>query len=149
MESTGEFRNAVAAAGAGASVKLDILRDGKNVTVEAKLGVLPEKMDASGGATQGANPGTLEGLTLEDLTPAIRHKLEVPASVKSGVVVTELDPGSPAAESGLRPGDVVVELNRVPVTDTTSFKAAYTKAKDRALLRVVRSGRMLYVVVKR
>ena len=47
MDSTGAFRNAIATAGLGASVKLEMLRDGKAVNVDAKLGELPEKAAAS------------------------------------------------------------------------------------------------------
>ncbi|HEX4473624.1 MAG TPA: DegQ family serine endoprotease [Polyangiaceae bacterium] len=149
VDSTGEFRNAIAAAGAAAIVKLDVLRNGKSFAIDAKLGELPEKVGAAGGTTLGTQPGGLEGLTLEDLNPGLRQRLQLPSSVKSGVVVTQVDPGSPAGESGLHPGDVVLEVNRVAVTNVDAFKAAYTKAKDRALLRIVREGRTLYVVVKR
>jgi serine protease Do len=151
VDSTGGFRNAVATAGAGATVKLELLRDGKPVEVEAKLGELPEKPTAKAGASDpsGGTPAALDGITLEDLNPAARRKFEVPASVKSGVVVTDLDPNSAVAQSGLRPGDVVVELNRAPVTDVGAFKAAYAKTKERALFRVLREGRSFFIVVKR
>jgi serine protease Do len=149
VESTGEFRNAIAGAGANATAKLDILRDGKPMSVEAKLGELPEKAGQAQNQENGAEPGALEGLSLQDLTPALRQRLEVPSSVKSGVVVTGVDPGSAAAESGLRPGDLVVEVNKTEVANVGAFKQAYAKSKDRALLRVLREGRSIYLVVKR
>jgi serine protease Do len=149
MQSTGHFRNAIAAAGTGATVKLDVLRDGKTMTVEAKLAELPEQGGKSMRGDSGGQPGFLDGLTLEDLNPAMRQKLDVPANVKSGVVVTQIAPGSPASDSGLRPGDVIIEVNKAPVADVGAFKQAYSKAKDRALLRVVRGGMSMFVVVKR
>ncbi|HVU05828.1 MAG TPA: Do family serine endopeptidase [Polyangiaceae bacterium] len=149
MDSTGRFRNAIAAAGAGATVKLEIQREGKTLTVDAKLGELPDKEPGGQGKGDASPAGSLDGLSIESLDAANRRKFDVPASVKSGVVVTDIDQGSPAAESGLRPGDVVVEVNRVPVTDIDQFKKAYTKVKDRTLLRVLRDGRMLFVAVSR
>ncbi|HEX4337526.1 MAG TPA: DegQ family serine endoprotease [Polyangiaceae bacterium] len=150
VESTGSFRNAIAAAGTGTTVKLDLLRDGKPLSLDAKLGELPPDKAQGAASAAGAGPvGVLDGLTMSDLTPAVRRKLDLPASVKGGVVVEELDQGSNAANSGLRPGDVVVEVDRQAVTDVGKFKELYSRAKDRALLRVVREGRSLYIVVRR
>ena len=149
MDSTGAFRNAVAAAGTGTAVKLDILRDGKAATIDAKLGELPaDKAQGGPGSPQGGSVGVLEGLTLNDLSPQLRRKLDLPASVK-GVLVEEIDPDSPAANSGLRPGDVIAEVDHQAVPDVGKFKELYSKAKDRALLRVIREGRSFYVVVHR
>lgn len=149
MKSTGEFRNAIGAAGAGATVKLDILREGKASTIEAKLGEQPEEAGRVSRMNNGGQPGALEGLSLEQLDPSLRQKYDVPASVKSGVVVTEIAPGSPAEDSGLREGDVVLEVNRVAVNDVAGFKQAYAKSKDRVLLRIARGGITLFLAVKR
>jgi serine protease Do len=150
VDSTGEFRNAIASAGAVATVTLDVLRDGKPATLQAKLGELPEKGRAADpGRTEDAPTGALDGLTLGDLDPLTRRKLDIPPSVKSGVAVTEIAPGSPASGSGLRPGDVIIEVNRVPVGDVGRFKRAYSASGERALFRVVRDGRVLFLVVKK
>ncbi len=66
VNSTGEFRNAVAAAGAGATAKLDVVRDGKPIGVTATLGELPEKGGNVASADQSAPTGALDGLTLQD-----------------------------------------------------------------------------------
>jgi serine protease Do len=149
VTSTGEFRNAIAAAGAGASAKLGIVRDGKPMTVEVKLGELPEKAAAGGGAKENDGAGALDGLTLDDLSPQVRQRYDIPSSVKSGVVVTDIDGGSAAASSGLRPGDVILEVNRTPVGDVGKFKQAYAKSQGNVLVRLVREGRTLFLVVKR
>jgi serine protease Do len=149
VDSTGSFRNSIAAAGANQSVKLDILRDGKPMTVDAKLGELPEKLGAAGESEEGAPSSSLSGLSLGDLTPELRSKVELPSSVKSGAVVMGIDPGSPAAASGMRPGDVITEVNRTPVDGVGKFKSLYASAKDRALVKVVREGRTLFLVIKK
>jgi serine protease Do len=119
------------------------------MAIAATLAELPEQAGKSIRGDIGGQPGALDGLSLEDLNPSMRQKLDVPPSVKSGVVVTEIAPGSPASDSGLRPGDVVIEVNKAPVADVGAFKQAYSKAKDRALLRVVRGGMTMFIVVKR
>ena len=150
METTGAFRNSIAAAGVSSAVKLEILRDGKTLTLEAKLGELPAEKNGTRAASDDASPASsLDGLTLEDLTPALRRRFEVPPAVKSAVVVAGVEPGSSAAESGLRPGDIVLDVNRAPVSDVGGFKLAYAKSKDRALFRILRDGRTLFLVVKR
>ena len=83
MASTGELRNAIADAGVGTEVSLDLYRDGKPMTLKVKLGELAET-GAPGGNSAAAEPSTLQGLALEDLTPALRHRLDVPSNVKSG-----------------------------------------------------------------
>jgi serine protease Do len=151
VESTGSFRNAIAAAGSGTTVKLELLREGKPLTVDAKLGELPadEAGAGPGGGSGGAAHGALDGLTLGDLTPDLRRKLQVPPSVKGGVVVEDIDEGSRAASSGLRPGDVVVEVGQQPVTDVAKFKELYSRAKGSVLLRVIREGRSFFVATQR
>jgi serine protease Do len=149
VQNTGEFRNAIGAAGNGATVKLDVLRDGKPVKIEAKLGEQPQEGTKAAGGGGTPEESSLAGLTLEPLNAAARRRFEIPASVKAGVVVTDIDPGSPAMDSGLRPGDVVLEVDRVAVNDVAAFKQAYAKANGRVLLRVARGGMTLFIVVRK
>jgi serine protease Do len=149
--STGELRNAIAAAGTGVEVKLEILRDGKPRTVSAKLGEMPvEAAQASNGPSgPGAQPGTLDGLTLESLNPALRRKFQIGERVSKGVVVTGVEPSSPAARAGLRPGDVVLEVNREKVDGVERFKELYGGVKGNALLLVHRAGSTIYLIARR
>jgi len=150
VESVGGFRNAIAADGTGKTVKLEIIREGKPMTVDAKLGELPlEKGEAGSrsgpvGATQ-----TPSGLSLSDLSPGLRQKLDLPAGVKGGAVIEDVDPSSASAAAGLRPGDVIVEVDHQGVADVAKFKEIFGKAKGSALLRVVREGKSFYVAVHR
>jgi serine protease Do len=148
VDSTGEFRNAIAGAGAGATVKLDLLRDGKPLNVDVKLGELPEKV-AAGPGEPSREGGALDGLTLNELDPVARRKFEIPANVKSGVVVAAIDTDSSAATSGIHPGDVIVEVNRKPVATVDEFRRAYAESKGPTLFRIIREGRSLFLVVKR
>jgi S1-C subfamily serine protease len=62
-------------------------------------------------------------------------------------VVTDVDPGSKAADSGLKRGDVIQEANRKPVRNTADFESAMRNGKDTTLLLVNRRGNTMYLAV--
>ena len=68
--------------------------------------------------------------------------------MKQGVVITRLDPQSTAARAGLRPGDVVLEVNRTRVDSPQHFQELYSKSKSRVLLLVNRHGTTTFLVIK-
>jgi serine protease Do len=65
----------------------------------------------------------------------------------TGVVVTNVDPASKAADSGLRRGDVIQEVNHKPVRSTSDFESAMRNASDATLLLVNRQGNTMYLAV--
>ena len=94
-----------------------------------------------------SDTGTLNGVTVSDLDQQTRQQLKVPENVK-GVVVTEVQPDSPAAEAGLKPGDVIQEINRQPVKTAEEAVRLTENPKDKiTLLRVWSNGGSHYVVV--
>jgi serine protease Do len=74
------------------------------------------------------------------------RQLGLPANT-AGVVVTNISPSSPAVDSGLRRGDVIQEVNRQPVKNTSDFERAMGNSKDQTLLLVNRQGSTMYVAV--
>jgi serine protease Do len=151
VSTTGEFRNAIAAAGAGTKVDLELYRDGELKRIPAALG--EATADATGSPAGPSKPGPaargLDGLTLSDLTPEARRAFGIDDAGLKGVVVTQLAPNSPAARAGLRRGDVLLEVNRKAVTNVHEFEDAYGKAKGNVLLLVHRRGATVFMVVKR
>jgi serine protease Do len=149
ISSSGEFRNLIAAAGAK-PVALELLRDGKRQTVRAELGVAPEEQAPTARAATsppGAGPA---GLRLAPLDATIRQRLEVPSSVSGGAVVTGVERGSPAEQAGLQPGDVILEVDREPVTQPQAFAQTWNKTKKKAVpLLVWRDQRTFFAVLKR
>lgn len=153
VTSTGQFRNLIASSGAKKRVTLEVLRDGKPVSLAVELGEVPE----DGNETSGIQPssprpttgGALDGVTLEELTPQHRRTLGLSQEVQRGVVITDLTAKSAAARAGLRPGDVVLELNRAPVDTLAKFKELYAKAPGDVLLLVHRRGQTLFLVVRK
>jgi serine protease Do len=147
VDSPGQLRNLVASAGSGKTVRLDVIRDKKPLSLSIALSEMP---NAERGKVPGlAKAGALDGLVVEELTDAARRKYEVGSGVKSGVVVAAVEPGSPAARAGLRPGDVIVELNRRKVDDPAAFGRAWTSSKGNALLLVQRGENTFYIVARR
>jgi serine protease Do len=80
------------------------------------------------------------GLAVQTLTPELADNLSLDKSLK-GVVVTQVEPGGPAAEAGLRRGDVILEVNRKPVKNCVAYqKAVRETGRARCLLFLVRRG---------
>ena len=145
-----QLRNLIAETGANKKVNLAILRGGKPQTLAITLGELKsDKPEAGKGGDGGGRPETLQGLKVEPISPELRSRLELPPTLKSGIVVTGVAPGSAAERARLTPGDVILEMNRQPVTSAPEFRAAYEKASGKVLLLVFRGGRTRYVVLNR
>ena len=148
VDTSGQFRNMIAASGSKHKVHLDFVRDGKSAASDVELGVMPDTDVASGSGPSSPASGALDGIALESLSPQNRSAFEIDDSVKQGVVITRLDPRSNAAQAGLRPGDVVLEVNRVRIDTPQRFSELYSKSKSRVLLLVNRHGSTTYLVVK-
>ncbi|MGA2662316.1 MAG: DegQ family serine endoprotease [Verrucomicrobiota bacterium] len=142
------FRLEVAQTRPGESVPVKLLRDGKTETVEVKVKEMPgtQTLAKAEGSECGDN-GTLNGVTVSDLDRAARQELKAPENLK-GVVITEVQPDSAAAGVGLRPGDVIQEINHKPVKDANqAVKMTEHPESKTTLLRIWRNGGSHYVVV--
>ena len=149
IDDTGKLRNLVASAGKGAKVRVEIERDRKRRTIEVELGEQPaEKLELPAGNSDGASSGLLAGVAVEALDAGARSRLSVPERIE-GVLVSSVAPMSPAAELGLRPGDIVVEVNRQPVRSVAEFERAAKSATKRALVLVYRNGMTLFLSLSR
>jgi serine protease Do len=88
------------------------------------------------------------GIGISDLTPDVRQQLNLPSDVK-GVAVAQVQPGSPAEDAGLAGGDVILEINRKPVTSADQFRNDVKQApadKDMLLLVWANGGSSYRVV---
>jgi serine protease Do len=132
----------------GATVPVKILRDGFSKTLEVTIQQVPGSEElARNNTSNGPDTGTLNGVTVSDLDPQTRQDLKLPDSVK-GVVITEVQPDSPAAEAGLKQGDVIQEINRQPVKTADEAVRLTENPKDKVtLLRIWSNGGSHYVVV--
>ena len=130
----------------GTSVKLGVSRDGKVQDFTVTLGELPEKIAQAGTGNESA-PGGLQGIEVQNLTPDIAQQLQLPVGTK-GVVVTSVDPSSPAA-SELNRGDVIQEVNHKPISNVEEYRQAIAAAGNQPVLLLVnRGGGTQYVVIE-
>ena len=126
INKTDELVKMVVATKPGTTVPVKVLRNKQQKTLNVTVDELD--LDAEQTARQSRNnaPETQPqqeqdagfGLTLQNLTPQIARRLQVPSG-QGGAVITDVDPDSPSAMSGIRPGDVILSVNRVSVSSAT------------------------------
>jgi len=145
-----ELARTIGAMAPGATVKLNVLHKGEDKVVNLTLGQLPNTVEAKadnddnkGGATRGTDVPKL-GLTV---APAN----SVAGAGKEGVVVTEVDPKSAAAERGFKEGDVILEVAGKSVSTAGDVREAVNAArgdnKNSVLMRVKSGGQSRFVAV--
>jgi serine protease Do len=131
-----QLRVDVGEAAPGEKVPVEVWRDGSAKTVEVVVNQLPAEKplakNDSSSSPESAND-TLQGVGVTDLNAEARQQFSVPPKIK-GAVVTEVDPASAAAEAGLKPGDVIMEINKHSVKSADDAVKLTTKAKDRLTL---------------
>jgi len=133
----------VASTPVGKIVMVNVSRDGKLVERRVKVGELEEKKAE---VTKVPMRKSL-GITIQNVTPEMARGLGL--KTETGVVITRVDPGSPAARAGLQRGDVIQEINQEPVKDAEDFSKKIEKAKEqeRVLLLIQRGQNNLFAAV--
>ncbi len=143
IRNAGHLRNTVALSGAGESIDLRLLRDGREISVEVTLGRLPDQADARPQQQQQPARDKLEstrlGLTLRPAPERMVDGLDLQRG-QTALMVTAIDPGSPAARAGLRVGDIVLEIDRKPVVSPREARQTLNAARGTVLLLVKRQG---------
>jgi serine protease Do len=134
-----ELRNLIAGTQPGAEVTLTILRDGREQKLKASLGELSEgdtpARDEGGGEEQQSEGGKL-GINVAPLTPEMAARLRLPED-REGLVITGVDSSGPAADAGLKQGDLIEQANRRPVKSIEDLRTAINDAGERPLLLLV------------
>ncbi|MBI4638823.1 MAG: Do family serine endopeptidase [Candidatus Rokubacteria bacterium] len=143
-----DLQRRVAAVTPGAPVAVRVIRDRKPEVLTITLGEMPsdEPVAAAGAGEE------KWGLKVEPVTGDVAQRLNLP--VAGGLLVTEIVSGSPAEKSGLRPGDVILDVNRQTVGDAASLARALAALGpgDSVPIRVYRQaggGRNEYLVLER
>jgi serine protease Do len=143
VQDTAAMRLKIASMAPGTSVNLHVIRSGKPMDLAVTLAERPSeealgRTGRRGPGNQGAESG-LEGVSVQELTPEIAQQLRIPDTVK-GVVVTDVDQSSAAAEAGLQRGDVIEQVNRQPVASVQDFNRLTQQARGRTTLLLVNRG---------
>lgn len=125
VEGGNEFLNRVAMFKPGSKIHIVVMRDGKRKPITVKLGKRPPREELLGIL----RPETTEelGFTVRDLTDEWAERFGYEG--EKGVIVTEVDPGSEAADKGISPGALIKEVNRKPVSNTRQFNEEIKKAR--------------------
>ncbi len=133
----------------GDRVTVELLREGKELTVQVELGIRPTQEELAR-MTPGEGPQQEEyfGMVLRELTPELARQYRVPAGVE-GLLVVSVRDGSRADWAGVAKGDVIIEVNRKPVRSLAEWKEIIESLPSDAdiLLTVVREGRTLFLVL--
>ena len=148
VRDSSELPRLVATLPPGTAATVEILREGNTLTVPVVLGTLQEDGAQAEAKVKPSEVEASLGLRVEPITPDIASSLKLEDT--DGVVIAGVESGGPAAEAGLRRGDVVREINRAPIRDLDDYEAATTNLKtDSAVLILVqRRGNNHYVAIK-
>jgi len=142
-----DLRLRIAQSAPGTVVKMDVLRNGQKMQITATLAEFPEKTPTAENKEEGQGTQEMQGVQVENLSPELAQQLNVPAGTR-GVVITNVDPNSTAAESGLSRGDIIQEVNRKAVSNVQQFREAIRSAGNQPLLLLInKQGVTSYVVI--
>ena len=147
VNDAGALRSRVATTAPGKELKLEVLRDGKQIEKTVELGRLDAEDVVTARGTAERSPRL--GLQLQDMNDDLAQRLGFTGD--HGVVVTGVEQGSQAEREGIEPGCIITEVNRKPVSNVKEFKAAMENEqnKDSVLLNIQKEGHSRYVALKR
>ena len=145
IESYDSFRNDVAEMKPGSSLKLTVLRNGKNVEINVTLGERPKEI-AQGSRSKGQqNSQESLGITVQNVTKDLADQFGY--QLGAGVIVTGVAPGSPASEAGIQPGDLIKSINRQTVNSVDEFQQTLNNIKGNKVLLLIQHGEFSQFVV--
>ncbi|HHT9131955.1 MAG TPA: DegQ family serine endoprotease [Candidatus Tripitaka californicus] len=145
IKDVNHLRNTVAQTPVGKVAKVKVLRDGKPVELSVTIGEQPADFLAKGGGPpQGATKNF--GLTLGTLSPELAKRFGYEGDM--GVVVVDVEPGSPAERAGIQAGNLIKEVNRERVHNLQEYQAVASKGPaDKGVLLLVKSGNFTHYVL--
>lgn len=140
IEGYKDLQLTVASMPPGSAVKLDLIRERKPLSVSVTLAEKPEDKVAVA-AVQEPDPDVLDGVTVADIDDEARREYRIPADVR-GALVAAVEPDSVSASAGIRPGDVIQEIKRKPVSgaDDAVKMSEQLKREKQVLLRIWSQG---------
>jgi serine protease Do len=132
----GELQVEVGQKTPGTTIKLEVVREGKSVSVPVTLEAMGSRDKQSNEVSENDRGKMHWGVGLGDITPDIREQLQAPKDLH-GAVIEQVQPGSPADNAGLQRGDVIVQVNRHDVQSASDVQQALgsvPKGKDALIL---------------
>jgi len=131
------FRNDVARIMPNKKAEITLFREGKLKKVTVTVGTFPDDGASTGSADASGDVAEKLGFQVQELTTDVARELGYEGA--SGVVVSDVDPASTAYEKGLRPGALIIEVNRSEVKNLRDFKKAVGKGSGKSVLLRVKT----------
>ena len=150
VEDVRHLRLMVARTPPDTNVEVKVIREGKTHKLNVRLQELPSGEITRSTKKSGAHAEDelLIGIIVGDLDFGIRQGRGIPPDLE-GALVLDIKPDAPAYEAGLKRGDIILEIDRIPVKNAAdAIKASQTIKKDAVLLYVWNDGGSRYIVVK-
>ncbi len=139
-----ELPRLVAAVPVGKTVEVKVLRDGKPQTFKVQVQELDDKQLATGPSQTKESMG----LSVREFTPELARRFRM--DYEPGILIIEVQEGSPAEEAGIQEGDLIKEVNRKPVKDLKTYQTQIggIKKGGNVLFRIKRGGMNLFVSLR-
>lgn len=147
-----DLRNKIASLAPGTTVKMHVMRNGNpsdiNVTLAERPADLEARSQGKGPGSQSGQEGGLEGVSVDNITPDMANQLRLSPGT-TGVIVTDVDQASAAADAGLQRGDIIEQVNRQNVRNVAQFDQLLKQnTSGTTLLLVNRQGVRNYVAIE-
>jgi serine protease Do len=144
IDEMNELPRLVASTPVGKEVDVEVLREGKPLKLKLKVGELKDEVPPPT-----VEKGEIElGMNVQEITPEVARQLQLKDS--GGVIVTQVEAGSPAEEAGVQRGDVIREINGQPIRKLADYQSAVGKVKKDEVVRLLikRGDRNLYLAFR-
>lgn len=148
IQNSNELRDSVADTAAGSTVSIKFIRDGKNKSLNVAINERPEERSTKSGSTKkyfGQKAPMDLGFLIADANESLRKDFDLPEDIEKPVVI-EIVPGSPAARAGLQPGDVILDVNRKEVSNSTQVLKQLRQGTN--TLRIARGPAVAILVIQ-
>ncbi|MFH1338576.1 MAG: trypsin-like peptidase domain-containing protein [Candidatus Omnitrophota bacterium] len=130
----------VSKAEVGKKVKVEAWRDKQEITLEVEVGKRPQNLEEVSPAQE--LKAAWRGIEAEGITPELMRRFGI--EQEKGVIVADVEPGSPADDAGLAPGDIILSINRTEVNNLADYQSIIKVLEGDALVKTQRG----YFVIK-